>query len=37
LPIVYLIWIVVVALLYQPTKWYSSYKKRSSKSWTNYV
>jgi uncharacterized membrane protein len=37
LPIVYLLWIGVVATLYAPTKWYSAYKKRSKKLWTTYV
>jgi uncharacterized membrane protein len=38
LPIVYLIWITIVAMLYRPCVWYWDYKKRhKEKWWTRYV
>lgn len=37
LGIVYLIWILVVAILYKPSKWFSSYKTQHSQWWLKYV
>jgi hypothetical protein len=37
LPVVYLIWLAVVATLYLPTRWYTSYKKKNKKWWLSYI
>lgn len=37
LPVVYLIWLFVVALLYFPCRWYSQYKKTHNQWWLSYV
>jgi uncharacterized membrane protein len=34
---VYGVWLVVVVALYWPCRWFSGYKKRSSKWWVSYV
>lgn len=37
LPVVYLIWISVVAILYLPCKWFSNYKKTHTQWWLSYL
>lgn len=37
LAVVYLIWLAVIALLYQPCKWFSRYKKTYKQWWLSYV
>lgn len=37
LPLVYLIWIVVVALLYLPCRWFKKYKETHQKWWLRYI
>lgn len=37
LPVAYLIWIVLVAALYKPCKWYSEYKRTHRKWWLSYL
>ena len=34
---VYLIWLMVIALLYRPCKWYSNYKKTHRQWWLSYI
>jgi hypothetical protein len=34
---VYGVWLVVVVALYRPCKWFSGYKKRSSKWWISFI
>lgn len=37
LPVVYVIWIAVVAALYRPCKWFAEYKRTQRKWWLSYV
>lgn len=37
LPVVYLIWLLVVAVLYFPSRWFSQYKKQHQSWWLKYV
>jgi len=37
LPVVYLIWIAVVAVLYKPSKWFATYKKTHTQWWLKYI
>lgn len=37
LPIVYLIWLFVIAVMYLPCKWYGRYKQSHSHWWLHYV
>jgi uncharacterized membrane protein len=36
LPLVYTIWIAIVALLYLPCRWYAGVKARSTRAWLSY-
>lgn len=37
LPLIYGIWIVVVAVLYKPCRWYGKYKAEDKQGWLKYV
>jgi hypothetical protein len=37
LPGVYLIWMIVVALLYLPCRWFAEVKRRRSDGWLSYL
>ena len=37
LPVVYIIWLSVVAVLYLPCRWFSNYKKQHDYWWLSYV
>ncbi len=37
LPIVYLVWFFVIAVLYKPCKWFNNYKATHSQWWLQYV
>ena len=37
LPLLYLVWVIVVALLYIPCRWYADLKGRSRSAWLRYV
>lgn len=37
LPVVYLIWILVVASLYRPCQWFAKYKKTHNNWWLKYI
>jgi uncharacterized membrane protein len=37
LPVVYLIWMSVVAVLYRPSQWFARYKKTHSQWWLKYI
>lgn len=37
LPVVYLLWIVIVAVLYLPCKWFGNYKRTHDQWWLSYL
>ena len=37
LPGVYLVWVLVVALLYLPCRWFAEVKRRRSERWLSYL
>lgn len=37
LPVVYLMWIVALAILYPPSRWFAGLKKRNSSPWLSYL
>lgn len=37
LPVVYLIWIIVVAVLYKPSKWFWQYRQTHDQWWLKYI
>ncbi|HEV2355415.1 MAG TPA: heparan-alpha-glucosaminide N-acetyltransferase domain-containing protein [Puia sp.] len=34
---VYVVWMIVIAVMYRPVQWFSSYKRRNRKWWLSYV
>jgi len=37
LPAVYALWMLVVAILYPPSRWFAGVKRRSNAAWLSYL